>query len=669
MSTRDPMQDRQQIQQLNTPQEQIAFLQRQATPGSSPWMQSSGISPAQGSLSMQREANGLPYSSASKENEERQNALQKQQHAAEPVQDAEDEEEEAEKKADRLSSEFSLPVKIFWAALIVLTMGSLVYGNTQVGAYVQVQVTPKLPTATSSSSFQIVENVSPLTATLLSYTSPIANQHEMGVQDMDIEESLYKLIVFVKEMQTKYPHFKISNDYAEEIDIDYLYEHRINITQIIDNLNINMDETLKYDVFSFTLVSSIDDFWAAKAYSLAFVIAAFSGAWPYIKLLLLLVIWLHPIRPKQRKKGLFVLDQLGKYSFIDLYVCIFMVVSFYLTITEELQNGLGVEVAVVVELDIGVTLFAIITLLSMVYSMMFIFFDEQKRHKKQEEHKQKESMSMHKDEDQNHAHFIANDENHKMEYILSDKLDTDCFEHEIEPHSKLYEWKYHEGAKIYAFFDLPDSLCGILWRGFFLTLLLGNIWLCVDAIWTAPVRYNMNGLAGWAVSDNIRSYSIIKTVNLLPFSTDEWVAAWFCVVQYYMTVVLAPLLISAVLVFVWLCPMSYRTHNIICHLLYPLQAWNALDVFLVGTVAASIELDQVSQWILNTNYPTICGTEGYIEDIVHVGCFSVKGYLTYGCLMLGIYVVLEWFLLIYTSNRISNTHKKFASFKYAPVEL
>ena len=113
---------------------------------------------------------------------------------------------------------------------------------------------------------------------------------------------------------------------ASSINLTSLY---LSIVELYEN-----NEIFSFNVFAFTLTSSIDDFWSAGAYELAFIIAAFSGAWPYIKLLLLLLIWLYPIKAIQRKKALFVLDQLGKYSFIDLYVCIFMVVSFYLTITE-----------------------------------------------------------------------------------------------------------------------------------------------------------------------------------------------------------------------------------------------------------------------------------------------------------------------------------------------
>merc|ERR1711997_523673 len=106
-----------------------------------------------------------------------------------------------------------------------------------------------------------------------------------------------------------------------------------------------------------------------------------------------------------------------------------------------------------------------------------------------------------------------------------------------------------------------------------------------------------------------------------------------------------------VIVMVWLCPMNYTMHNTICHLLFPLQAWNAVDVFLVGTIAASVELEQVSEWILNTNYAKICGDGGILEK------FLGAGHLTYGSVMIAVFVVVQWSALLYTRRHIKVMHQ------------
>lgn len=107
---------------------------------------------------------------------------------------------------------------------------------------------------------------------------------------IDIELIIYEFIEFIEQFQSKYPYASIeSND--SSINFEYLLQHKNNISHILTELEFDSTDTYKFEVFSFTLTSSIQDFWNAKAYELAFVIAIFSGAWPYIKLLLLLVIW------------------------------------------------------------------------------------------------------------------------------------------------------------------------------------------------------------------------------------------------------------------------------------------------------------------------------------------------------------------------------------------
>ena len=121
-------------------------------------------------------------------------------------------------------------------------------------------------------------------------------------------------------------------------------------------------------------MSSVSDFWQSSAYSLSILIAAFSGIWPYVKLLLLGSCWIIPMAQPQREAIIIVLDQMGKFSFIDLFVSLYMIVSFYVSISEE-AKGYGVNVKIVVEPDVGLNTFVIGTVLSMLFSHFFLFLD------------------------------------------------------------------------------------------------------------------------------------------------------------------------------------------------------------------------------------------------------------------------------------------------------
>ena len=63
--------------------------------------------------------------------------------------------------------------------------------------------------------------------------------------------------------------------------------------------------------------NSVKDMWDAGVYPLSLLIAVFSGAWPYIKLLAMLICWITPeikLSYKWRERFLVVLDTMGKWS-------------------------------------------------------------------------------------------------------------------------------------------------------------------------------------------------------------------------------------------------------------------------------------------------------------------------------------------------------------------
>jgi hypothetical protein len=85
-------------------------------------------------------------------------------------------------------------------------------------------------------------------------------------------------------------------------------------------------------VFDFGLGSTVRDMWAAGVYPLAVLIAFFSGAWPYVKLLVMLASWVVPtswLTVERREFLLVVLDILGKWSLVDFFVMVLMVCAFY----------------------------------------------------------------------------------------------------------------------------------------------------------------------------------------------------------------------------------------------------------------------------------------------------------------------------------------------------
>ena len=86
-----------------------------------------------------------------------------------------------------------------------------------------------------------------------------------------------------------------------------------------------------YELKTFGLIDTVTDMWKSEVYLLAILVAVFSGIWPYVKLITLLLCWClneSKLSPRVRERLLIILDILGKWSLLDSYVLIMMTVAF-----------------------------------------------------------------------------------------------------------------------------------------------------------------------------------------------------------------------------------------------------------------------------------------------------------------------------------------------------
>lgn len=120
------------------------------------------------------------------------------------------------------------------------------------------------------------------------------------------------------------------------IEIEHFLDYIQNTNNITNN-DFTWQKNYTTSIFQFTLASSIKDFWDSKAYILAILIVTLSGIWPYIKLLILLFVWIKPINQITREKIIKFIDRFGKLSFIDLFVTLYMILSFHFIIQKQVK--------------------------------------------------------------------------------------------------------------------------------------------------------------------------------------------------------------------------------------------------------------------------------------------------------------------------------------------
>jgi uncharacterized paraquat-inducible protein A len=86
-------------------------------------------------------------------------------------------------------------------------------------------------------------------------------------------------------------------------------------------------------LFEVTIFSSVKKLWNTGSYALAILIVIASISWPYVKLCLTLAAWMFPYRSARRRERLLeIVDALGKWSFIDVFVLLIIMVAFRATI-------------------------------------------------------------------------------------------------------------------------------------------------------------------------------------------------------------------------------------------------------------------------------------------------------------------------------------------------
>eukprot|EP01062_Namystynia_karyoxenos_P055844 TRINITY_DN46856_c0_g1_i1.p1 TRINITY_DN46856_c0_g1~~TRINITY_DN46856_c0_g1_i1.p1 ORF type:complete len:1560 (+),score=529.48 TRINITY_DN46856_c0_g1_i1:96-4682(+) len=91
------------------------------------------------------------------------------------------------------------------------------------------------------------------------------------------------------------------------------------------------DHFVLEDFFAYSLANSIKEMWNAKVYFLALLIAFASGAWPYVKILLLAWCWFMPpevVSHKRRGYLMQALDYAGKWSLVDMFMLVLMMAAF-----------------------------------------------------------------------------------------------------------------------------------------------------------------------------------------------------------------------------------------------------------------------------------------------------------------------------------------------------
>ncbi len=334
-------------------------------------------------------------------------------------------------------------------------------------------------------------------------------------------------------------------------------------------------------LFSFTLTNSVHDMWEAGVYPPSLLIAIFSGGWPYLKLLLMLFVWFMPAKIASgvvRERVLMLLDALGKWSLVDSFVLVFMMVAFRFNIiipaSALAQTPAGLTtIDLYVEADMGFYTFLWATMLSLVITHILLAVHRW--------------LSDEADKSHNNNHNAA------AVIVVADDGDY-----------------YDDVTKRAPLFNVPFSFKGTRVRYtrfgavLMLVLMLSSLALVIAGALTDTFAFHFEGAAGavfpYAGVQTDRAFSLISLALALPAAAVDPNSFGVRSVQatFLLFAFVVPLCYLVALLLLWALTLRGREHSKLFHVVEVLRAWSAMEVFVLAVIAALTELEQFAQFLV-----------------------------------------------------------------------
>ena len=365
-------------------------------------------------------------------------------------------------------------------------------------------------------------------------------------------------------------------------------------------------------LFDFGLGNTITDMWKAGVYPLSILVAILSGAWPYIKILLILVTWFCPknILPvKKREWVLILLDAFGKWSMLDSFMMVMMVVGFrfnidFPTTSDAIENPTSVTIAV--KAVYGMSSFCVATVVSLILSHVAIHF-----------HRSAENPKPN-----------AKNEDVRVSVMTAYK--------EMNGETKQ--------GKVF-FYGIPIGL------------LITFVFVIVG-LFVPSFKFVFKGAAGSALnllriaSEN--SYSTFSLAVAFPSQStpDTAVTIFLVELVFVVTVIVFPIIHLIALSVLWGAPIKRKYQRSLYVFVEIMNAWASIEVFVVTLLVSLLEIEQFAGFMVEDTCKAINPIiETYLSGVLEdsSSCFSVIATLESGvfCFLMGaiFYLICAWTIM------------------------
>ena len=387
--------------------------------------------------------------------------------------------------------------------------------------------------------------------------------------------------------------FVVSNlSTGASVDLEFSGINHANMTSSISLPNI----------FTFSLGKTVSEMYQAKVYTLMTLVLVFSGIWPYVKLLVMLSAWIssEKLLGFERRETLLIwLDAFGKYSLVDSFVLVLMLVSFRFHVDLDLPI-LSVIDSFVIPRD-GFYTFLLATVLSLIIGHMVTFLHR---------------------------------------YSLMPEFTSNIQSKRESIRSHVFQIN-RTGQRL-----MHMSRCGE--QFWFIFNILAILLLVIGATQKCFI-FEFKGAAGLVLGDEREAhYSLVSLGTALPRSVRDpsdfgiiciqWTYFFFALVMPFASIVFANILFYT--------PMTLRNQNRVFTLAEICNAWSAIEVFLLSVLASMLELSQFASFMVGHHCDFLKG--GFLKEIFKEDdtCFSVQSRLGSGSGILCLGAIMQCIIMI-----------------------
>jgi len=347
------------------------------------------------------------------------------------------------------------------------------------------------------------------------------------------------------------------------------------------------DTTQPISIVSFSLATSINDMWNSQVYFLALFIFVASGVWPYGKQILMIFCWVAPptiLSHPKRQRFLEWLDTWGKWSLVDIYVLVLMMVAFHFYINASANSQFGavvpssaLAVSVVVVPGWGIYGFMLGTFGSLLVNHYMIFW-----------HRRAERA----DED------------------LADEILGTLVKDTVTPRIPLMRHRFNivdnEGRayhySVASRIAIPASLAlvGLL-------IIIGSVLPVISFTFQGLVGILLGfvdpGLTNLTVSMTQICTMLMDGASNTPADILGVLFLQICFIAFAL---ILPLLNIIMLCVVWAAPLTLQEQQRFEFIAEILFAWEALGILVISLIAAVFQISEVASFIVDAATGTLC---------------------------------------------------------------